>query len=186
MPPFHLTEQDLRLLNDADLRELVRRLCTADMAQRGLPVSAVRAGGAQEAADGGLDVVVHLPEPLKSPNFVPRAYTGFQVKKYSMTPAACRKEMQCGQRPKAVTAEIAAEGGAYIMVTADSCSDLMLKKRLASMKEAVQTLPDRDRLWLDFYGLDRLLQWLERHPGVELWARDRIGRPLFGCRSYGR
>ncbi len=138
MSTFDLTSQDLLKLNDADLRDLVRRLCEAELVSQNLPTSAVLAGGAQEAADGGLDVVVKLNQPLKTPNFIPRPYTGFQVKKHGMTPKACQNEMLYHSKaPKSVIRELAAASGAYIMVTTDNCSDSMLKNRLAGMQRAV-------------------------------------------------
>ena len=57
MSPLDLTPQDLLKLSDAELREMIRRLCEAELASQNLPTSAVLAGGAQEAVDGGLDVV---------------------------------------------------------------------------------------------------------------------------------
>ena len=187
MSPLDLTPQDLLKLSDADLREMIRRLCEAELTSQNLPTSAVLAGGAQEAADGGLDVVVKLNPPLKAPNFIPRPYTGFQVKKHGMTPQACQNEMLYHSKaPKSVIRELAAASGAYIMVTTDNCSDSMLKNRLDSMQKAVSTLPNHDQIFLDFYGIDRLNQWLSLFPGTQLWVRERIGRPLTSWQSHGR
>lgn len=187
MSIFELTPQDLLQLSDADLREMVRRLCEAELASKNLPTSAVLAGGAQEAADGGLDVVVKLNQPLMSPNFIPRSHTGFQVKKHGMAPKACQNEMLYHSKaPKSVISELAAASGAYIMVTTDNCSDSMLENRLDSMQKAVSTLPNHDQIFLDFYGIDRLNQWLSLFPGTQLWVRERIGRPLTGWQSHGR
>ena len=187
MSHLDLTPQDLLKLNDADLREMVRRLCEAELASQNLPTSAVLAGGAQEAADGGLDVVVNLNQPLPSPNFIPRSHTGFQVKKHGMTPKACQNEMLYHSKvPKSVISELAAASGAYIMVTTDNCSDSMLKNRLAGMQKAVSTLPNHNQLLLDFYGIDRLNQWLSLFPGTQLWVRDRIGKSLTGWQNHGR
>ena len=187
MSTFDLTPQDLLKLNDADLRDLVRRLCEAELVSQNLPTSAVLAGGAQEAADGGLDVVVKLNQPLTSPNFIPRSHTGFQVKKHGMTPKDCQNEMLYHSKvPKSVISELAAASGAYIMVTTDNCSDSMLKNRLAGMQRAVSTLSNHGQLLLDFYGIDRLNQWLSLFPGIQLWVRERIGQPLSGWQSHGR
>lgn len=187
MSPLDLTPQDLLKLSDAELREMIRRLCEAELASQNLPTSAVLAGGAQEAADGGLDVVVKLNQPLKTPNFIPRPYTGFQVKKHGMTPKNCQDEMLYhGKAPKNVICELAAASGAYIMVTTDNCSDSMLKNRLDSMLKTVSTLPNHDQILLDFYGIDRLNQWLSLFPGTQLWVRECIGQPLTSWQSHGR
>lgn len=49
---FELQARDISELNDADLRELVGRLCEAELLQSGIPPSRVFWGGAQEAPDG--------------------------------------------------------------------------------------------------------------------------------------
>ena len=78
---FELEPSDISNLNDADLRELVARLCEAELIRQEIQTSCVLWGGAQEAADGGLDVRVVDAIPLLKPGFVSRENTGFQVKK---------------------------------------------------------------------------------------------------------
>lgn len=184
---FELEATDITALNDGDLRELVARLCEAELIQQGVPPSSVTWGGAQEAADGGLDVYVKSIQVIPSPIFVPRENTGFQVKKHSMGRSACKKEMEEQGKPKAVIKDIAALKGAYIIVSGkDDCSEKMVSERLSGMKEASAPIQGKEGLLLDFYGRDRLLNWLRRHPGVALWVRSRLGKPLAGWRPYSR
>ena len=68
---FELSAPDISNLGDDDLRELVGRLCEAELLQQGLSTSGVLWGGAQEAADGGLDVSVAAENGLKQPDYVP-------------------------------------------------------------------------------------------------------------------
>lgn len=184
---FELEAVDISSLNDGDLRDLVARLSEAELIQQGIPPSGVTWGGAQEAADGGLDVSVRSVGRISNPNFVPRENTGFQVKKHSMGRAACRKEMEEDGRPKTILADLAARKGSYIIVSGkDDCSDKMLSERLAGMREAVTDLQGKHDLHLDFYGRDRISAWLRRHPSVALWARSRLGKPLAGWQPFGR
>lgn len=184
---FEIEAKDISELGDDDLRELVGRLCEAELVQAGLATSCVTWGGAQEAADGGLDVSVNEARPLKSPNFVPRSVTGFQVKKHAMGKASCAKEMLDKGSLKPVIANIARQSGAYIIVSGkDNCSDKMLSERLSGMAEAVESLPSKDQLVLDFYGRDRIATWLRHYPGVALWVRYKLGKPLSGWRPFGR
>ena len=88
---FELEPADISTLDDADLREMVARLCEAELIRQGIQPSCVLWGGAQEAADGGLDVRVKDAATLNGPNFIPRENTGFQVKKHSISKAACHK-----------------------------------------------------------------------------------------------
>lgn len=187
MKSLELTVEDITSLNDGDLRELIGRLCEAEFLQQQLPLADVTWGGAQEAADGGLDVSVDSNSRLKQPNFIPRNCTGFQVKKHSMGKAACRKEMSDGSNPKPILSEIADKKGAYIIVSGkDDCSDKMLKDRLAGMQEAVNSLTNKDDLQLDFYGRNRILSWLHLYPSVTLWVRQRVGKPISGWKPFGR
>ncbi len=184
---FEIEPVDISTLSDANLREMVARLCEAELVQQGVQPSCVLWGGAQEAADGGLDVRVKDSIKLESPSFVPRENTGFQVKKNSMGKAACTKEMLEKGSVKPIIADLACKKGAYVIVSGkDDCSDKMLSERLLGMCRAVEGLPDKDDLLLDFYGRDRLASWLRQHPGVALWVRSRLGKSLSGWMPFGR
>lgn len=183
---FELEPTDISNLSDADLREMVARLCEAELIRHGLQASCVFWGGAQEAADGGLDVRVRDAIPLSDPGFVCRENTGFQVKKNSMSSAACKKEMLDKGKLKTVILDLLYKKGAYIIVSGkDDCSDRMLSSRLLGMKSAIEGVPNSENLLLDFYGRDRLSAWLRQFPGVALWVRYRLGKPLSGWQPFG-
>lgn len=187
MSYFEIESKDISELDDADLRNLIGRLCEAELIEKGLPTSSVTWGGAQEAADGGLDVSVKNVEPLGKPGFVPRNTTGYQVKKNSMGKSACTKEMLDKGAIKPTIENIAGQNGAYIIVSGkDDCSDKMLGDRLMGMEDAVSALATKNNLKLDFYGRDRIATWLRSHPGVSLWARNKLGKPLSGWRPFER
>lgn len=184
---FELEPSDISNLSDADLREMVARLCEAELISQELQPSCVLWGGAQEAADGGLDVRVVDAIPLSKPAFVRRDNTGYQVKKNSMSKAACKKEMLEKGKVKAVIGELLAKKGAYVIVSGkDDCSDKMLSERILGMKSALEDLSSSDDLLLDFYGRDRLCTWLRQFPGVALWVRSRLGKPLAGWLPFGK
>lgn len=184
---FELEPSDISNLSDADLREMVARLCEAELIRQGVPPSCVLWGGAQEAADGGLDVRVAYGVPLSNTGFVHRANTGFQVKKNSMSKVACKNEMLDKGKLKTVISDLLDKKGAYIIVSGkDDCSDKMLSERLLGMKSAIKDLSNNEDLFLDFYGRDRLNTWLRQFPGVALWVRSRLGKPLSGWYPFGR
>lgn len=184
---FELESADISTLGDGDLRELVGRLSEAEVVQMGHHPKCVTWGGRQEAADGGVDVRVEDAAITPGTGFVPRGSCGFQVKKNAMPQQACRDEMMDAGTLRPVIANLADRNGAYIIVSGkDDCSDSMLKNRRAGMAEAVAMLPSKSALHLDFYGRDQLATWLRQHPGVALWLRSRLGRPLSGWRPFGR
>jgi hypothetical protein len=88
---FEITRDDIAALGEEDLRTLIGLLCEAELRRANLPVSAVTYGGSQTAKDGGLDVRVSLALGTAIGGFIPRAATGFQVKKPDMPASAlCR------------------------------------------------------------------------------------------------
>lgn len=90
---FEIDGSQIEHLSDEDLRTLVARLCEAELHRADLPVSAVAAGGYQDAPDGGIDVRVALPGSAHPIGFIPRRDTGFQVNKSTMPRAAIIHEM---------------------------------------------------------------------------------------------
>lgn len=183
---FEITGAHIADLNDADLRTLVARLCLAELRTQGCPSSSVTAGGNQDAADGGLDVRVECPTALTAPDFVPRALTGFQVKKPDMPASAIREELCPKGILRPVIAELAAASGAYIIVSAQgSVADKPLADRRDAIRSQLDGLEDADKLHTDFYDRERLATWVNHYPGIAAWVRTRLGSGMSGWSSIG-
>ncbi|MCK1354230.1 hypothetical protein IVB56_25015 [Bradyrhizobium sp. CW7] len=183
---FEITRDDIAALNDEDLRTLIGRLCEAELRRKDLPVSAVTWGGDQTAKDGGLDVRVALAPGTHIEGFVPRAATGFQVKKPDMPAAEIIKEMKPKGVLRPVIEELAASSGAYVIVSSNgSTSDSALKSRRKAMADAMRDCPDAAKLHLEFYDRNRVASWVRDHAGLIPWVRSRIGRAFRGWQSYG-
>jgi len=183
---FDINPDDINQLNDIDLRELVARLCEAELASRQLSPAAVTWGGNQTAADGGLDVRVALPPGESVEGFIPRLLTGFQVKKPDMPRAAVFAEMRPAGEIRPVIQELANEAGAYIIVSSEgSTADSALRRRREAMREALDGVDNADQLHTDYYDRTRLATWVRRHPGLITWAKEKVGRALAGWRPYG-
>jgi hypothetical protein len=183
---LEITAEDISQLNDEELRKLVGGLCEAELRLKGLSTSHVRFGGDQNASDGGLDVVVRLPSEHQIDGFIPRNCTGIQVKKSAMPPAAILKEMKPAPENelRPIIGELAAEGGAYIILSGkDSTTESRLRERHAKMSEALEDCPHADKLHLNFYDRDHVANWVNNHPGMALWVRNRVGRPITGWRD---
>lgn len=183
---FDITPDDISQLNDVDLRELVGRLCEAELASRQLSPAAVTWGGNQTAADGGLDVRVSLPIGVSIEGFVPRPSAGFQVKKPDMLRAKIIAEMRPKGTIRSVIQELADEAGAYVIVSSTgSTADSALRNRQNAMREALDGVGNADQLHTDFYDRTRLATWVRRHPGLITWVKEKVGRALVGWRPYG-
>ena len=72
---FDIDGSHIIQLNDSDLRTLVALLCEAELRRAGLPISAITAGGDQNAADAGIDVHVELPPSTNLNGFILRPST---------------------------------------------------------------------------------------------------------------
>lgn len=183
---FAVTAEQIELLNDTDLRALVRLLCEQELRALGHSPAAVTAGGNQNAKDGGIDVRVDLPYGTDISGFVPAAASGFQVKAQDMPRGAILNEMAPDNTLRPSIADLASMRGAYILVSSrGSLADSALQDRKNAMRSALRgALPD-DALFVDFYDRQRVATWVNQHPGLVPWVRQTIGSPLLGWRPFG-
>ena len=182
---FDISKDQLLRLSDVDLRELVARLCEAELSRAGAPVSAVRWGGAQTASDGGLDVEILVKGQEFAGDFVPRAWTGIQVKKSSMPAGEIAKEMSPEKVLRPIFPELVRHNGCYIIVSlADDPAGTRLGDREKAMQEQIESVKGLGDLRMEFYGRGRLADWLRQYPGVQLWARKKLGLQLSGWRPF--
>ena len=164
---------------------LVALLCEAELRFQGLSVAGVTWGGNQNAADGGLDVRVELSEQPRRDGFIPRAVTGFQVKKPDMPRGKILAEMTPDGVLRPVIRNLAKSGGAYIIVSGTgSTSDSVLQNRRDAMLEAVNDFERSSSLRLDFFDRERIAGWVRSHPSLGIWVREKIGNPVAGWQPY--
>lgn len=183
---FDVTSDDISQLNDIDLRELVGRLCEAELISRGYSPSAVTWGGSQTAADGGLDVRVELPTDAQINGFIPRGSTGFQVKLPDMPRAKILAEMRPKGKIRRVIQNLVSEAGAYIIVSAKGATaDSALQHRRDALREGLSDVKTAGQLHTDFYDRTRLATWVRLYPGLVVWVKEKIGRSLLGWKPYG-
>ena len=184
---FEISKNQLLQLTDANLRELVARLCQAELRLAEAPVSAVRWAGAHTAADGGLDVDCRVEFDGFRGDFVPRSRTGFQVKKPKMPPSRIESEMSPEGQLRPIFSELAACNGCYVIVSLDDDpTGNSATRRHNAMRRQLDELPAPGDLRTDFYGRGEIANWLSQHPGVQLWARNILGIPLDGWKPHGR
>jgi hypothetical protein len=182
---FEITVDDIAALNDEDLRTLIARLCEAEVRRHGHSPAAVTWGGNQAAKDGGLDVRVALPAGTTIGGFIPKANTGFQVKKPDMPRGEIFEEMKPKGALRPVISDLLQASGAYVIVSSKSVSDSALQSRRDAMAAAVAALPNAENLTLDFFDRTRIATWVRDHAGLIPWVRSRIGRAITGWQSYG-
>lgn len=181
---FDITPDDIAKLGDADLGALVLRLCEAELLQRGLPTSALLTGGAQDAPDGGIDVMVDGPDQIAEAGYIPRGRTIFQVKATPMPPRSIAKEMRPKGTLRPAIAEVLKASGAYVIVCSKTSP---AGDRLHFVRTTMRNAAEPEitpNAAVDFIGPDRLALWCRMHPTVMSWARNVAGRPLEGWLPY--
>jgi hypothetical protein len=158
---IEITADHIVELSDENLRALVGLLCEAEARKYGIPRSSVTWGGHHNARDGGVDVRVAAEQPSLTADFIPRPHTGFQVKKPDMPPSAIEAEMRPKGALRPAIADLAARGGAYIIVSGDgSTTESALKDRRDAMRAAVADDPNGDKLFVHFYDRGRIATWV--------------------------
>ena len=183
---LEVSDEDIEALTDAELRELVARLCCAELRAKGLPVSAVTWGGSQTDPDGGIDVRVSLDPATKISGFIPKPRTGFQVKAQGMPRAEIIDEMAPEGQLRSSIIALAEDKGSYIIVSSKgSLADSALTARRKAMGECLVAKGVLEELTLDFYDRRRLRTSVEAHPSLITWVRAKAGRPIAGWQAYG-
>jgi hypothetical protein len=184
-PIFTLTASDIQRLNDEQARELVARLCKAELRCKGIGTDQVTWGGDQRAKDGGVDVRVGISTSAGITGYVPRDTTAYQVKAESFTPAKIPEEMAPKGVLRPAIEELSKNFGAYVIVsTKDSCSDSSLKSRKSAMSDCLEQRDLVGEVHLDFYDSRRIADWAGNYPGVLVWLRSVLGKPIQGWKSY--
>jgi hypothetical protein len=188
MPVFDIPSERLVDLTDADLRELLARLCEAERERQGGHRNEVRWGGSQTAADGGLDVVVEPVGPCAAAGPLARRNAGIQVKAADLSPAAITAEMRYGGSLRPAISALAAKGGSYLIASAGSnCSEAMLRRRIDAMRDAVADDPHGAELDLAFLDRNAISRWVSAHHSVAAWLRRRLTLPILaGWQPFGR
>lgn len=108
---LEVSREAIQRLDDKVLRELIARLCRAELYAAGLPLSAVESGGSQDASDGGVDVRVALAADAVGLDFVPRPSTVFQSKASKMPAEKLRRELTAAGTLKPSIREVLEQGG---------------------------------------------------------------------------
>lgn len=182
---LEITGDDIRKLNDSDLRELIGLLCEAELRLEGIPTVGVTWGGDQRAADGGIDVKVNIENSIFNVGYIPRPITGFQVKVPDMPRSDILNEMRPNGELRELIKELADSGGAYIIVSSNSStSETALTNRKNAVREAISDLNNSEGLFTDFYDRNRLASWVRNHPSLILWVRQKIGNSIQGWKPY--
>jgi hypothetical protein len=183
---LEITSLDIQRLDDEQARELVARLCKAELRYKSVGTFPVTWGGDQRAIDGGVDVRVDISPTIGISGYIPKDSTAYQVKAESFTPAKIPDEMAPKDVIRPAIEELIKCSGAYVIVsTRDDCSDTFLKKRKKAMLDCLTKHGLKGSIHLDFYDSRKIADWAGNYPGVLVWIRSALGKPIQGWKPYG-
>jgi hypothetical protein len=182
--PFDITSEDIKRLDDSQLRNVLRLLLESEAKQHGIPLSGIHTGGHQNATDGGTDARIEWEGEPALTEWIPRPVSLFQSKAESMPKAKLEAELAPKGNPRALFSELAQRAGAYIVFSTDDCSDLMHRKRISAMRSAVARVSLSEQILFEFYDAGRVARWVNCFASVANWVRNQIGKPLAGWRPF--
>lgn len=183
---FFVTAEEVQRLTDIQARELIARLCKAELQKNGISQDAVTWGGDQRAKDGGVDVRVEVTPANVIHGYVPSCNTVFQVKAEKFPLSKIANEIAPNGVLRTAIADLAGPTGAYVLVsTRDSLSDSSLRSRKKAMGDCLADHDFSGDLHLDFYDSRKIADWIEQHPPIAVWVKHVTGHPLVGWKPYG-
>ena len=181
-----VTKDDIKNLNDSDLRILVGKLCEAQLYEIGNDTCCVSYGGNQDEKDNGIDVKVNATKVTDTRSFIPMNNTIFQVKKPKMSPGEIKREMRTKKGYLRDSIKNLAEiNGAYIIVSgmADT-TDITYSSRIKCMKEILKEEKLENTILVDFYDSNKIATWVNKYPSLICWVNDKNGKNTNGWCTY--
>lgn len=184
-PYFHITTEQIRRLTDEQARELIARLCRAQVERAGLDPQGVLWGGNQRAPDGGVDVRIEIKPAQDIDGPLARSIAVVQVKAETFGPAKIGPEMAPKGILRPTIRVLAGDTGLYLIAsTRDDPADPARQERIAAMENVLAEYGLKGRLHVDFIGARQIADWVEQFPSLVVWLRRAIGEALQGWRGY--
>ena len=134
MGPFDITSDDIKRLDDDQLRLVLNFLLEAEANKHGIPLSAIRLGGDQNAADGGADARVEDSGAADGTDWLPKFPIIFQSKAEDMERSKLIRELKPNGVIRSFFEELAQKEGAYIVFSTNNCSESMYQDRISAMR----------------------------------------------------
>ena len=173
--PFEVAGEHIAVLTDRMLPLLLRRLLSAEAQAHGLPVDGIHVAGSINTADGGEDGRITWTDGPDRTPFLPGRLCQFQLKAGKVSPAAAGRDVssRAGAVKDMVRSALEA-GGHYIMLCAHSYVQRQLEDRehriRMTLRSAGLTIDDEQ---VDFRDADQIAGWVNRHPSVAVWVKER-------------
>jgi len=182
---IEITGNDIKKLNDTDLRTLIGLLCEEELERSNISRKGVTWGGHQNARDGGVDVRVKVSSEINQDSFIPAGNTIFQVKATDMPAKEIIKEMCPKGRLRKTIKKLSDDNGAYVIVSSKgSVAEPALENRREAINSVLLDFNKGHNIKYDFYDRNRIASWVRSYPALIFWLRDKISKKINGWRGY--
>ena len=176
MGPFTVTIDDIKRCSPEQIVELIKRLSLFECNQYNIPQNNVHFSGNIPATDGGQDGLVEWSQGPFHTDYFPDQYNCFQIKKGSVTPSECKKEI-CDENGdlKPAVQNVIKNKGAYIVCSTHPVSGVYLNVREEAIQEEIRDKGDNpDLIKIKFYDANIIVNWLNSFPPVAIWFLKEV------------
>lgn len=180
--PFAVTADDIKRCSEKQIVELIKQLSLFECNQYDIPQNSLHFSGNISAKDGGQDGLVEWSQGPSHTDYFPSHYNCFQIKKGSVTPSECKKEV-CGENGdlKPAVQNVIKNKGAYILCSTHSVSGVHLKAREEALQEEIRNKGyDPDLIKIKFYDANIIVNWLNSFPPLAIWFLKEVCHKTIG------
>ena len=180
--PFAINGEHIAALTEQTLPELLRHLLSVEAQENGIPASAIHVASRIHTPDGGEDGrIAWTGQPDRTP-FLPGRLCQFQLKAGKIGPAAAGHDvLNKNGAVKPIVRSAIEASGYYILLCAHRYVQREIEARKARIRDAIRgaglTVDDNQ---IDFRDADQIAAWVNCHPPVATWVRDRTQPGLIG------
>ena len=180
--PFTVTANDIKRCSPKQVVELIKRLSLFECKQYNIPQNSVHFSGNISAKDGGQDGLVKWSQGPPHTDYFLDRYNCFQVKKGTVTPSECKKEI-CDENGnlKPAVQNVIKNKGAYILCSTHPISGVYLKAREEAIQEEIR---DRgynpDLIKIKFYDANIIEDWVNSFSPLAIWFLEEVCNRAIG------
>ena len=176
--PLEVTAEHITCLTERTFPALLRKLLSAEAQAHGLPEYGIHVAGSITTPDGGEDGRITWTEGPPRTSFLPSRFCLFQVKAGRVAPAAAALEVvgRNGELKPMVRSALEA-GGHYLLLCAHPYTYQQIEARENRIREAIRGAGlNIDDVQAKFCDADWVASWVNRHPSVAAWVKQRTQR----------
>ena len=193
---FEATEDDIRVLNDYQLSDILRRLLNLEATKFGVYKSGISVALNINTADGGIDGTIKWDNGPERTDHIPCRNVMYQCKATKMTPAAAGKEVLTNpkkkpQQIKPGVNRVLSEGGAYVLFTKSELNDEQIKNCKGSIRKSFKKHLKKyaETATIEIYDASQIKSWINGYlpaiVAVKEWSRRPVISGLQTWKEWG-